>query len=702
MSEYSARIAQHLHLAQHKVANAISLLKEGATIPFIARYRKEKTGGLDEVQIADIQDVLAKIEALESRRASILKSIQEQGQLSESLRKQILAADDLQTLEDLYLPFKPDRKSKGAKAKALGLKPLADIILKQREYDIEFRARDFVQGEVKDAKQALEGARDIIAEQIATDFSTRQYIRDSTRNHGFISSKVKRNKLEEGIRYKDYFKFEESIKRAPSHRILAMLRGEKEGFLKLKLEADFEKSVAWLKNKYVEKWNSCGKQIGLAIDESYKRLLQPGIESELKQELKSRADEEAILVFAENARQLLLASPYGQKRVLAIDPGYRTGCKVVCLDENGSFLKDAVIFPDRRIEEAKSVLAKLIEEFKVEGIAVGNGTAGRETFQFVNDLPAASKLDVFMVNEDGASIYSASEAARNEFPKLDITVRGSISIGRRLIDPLAELVKIDPKSIGVGQYQHDVNQVRLREQLDRVVVYCVNHVGVNVNTASKHLLAHVAGLGPSLAENIVVHRIENGTFTNRNELKKVPRMGAKSFEQAAGFLRINGGNNVLDATSVHPESYSLVSQMAKDSKLTTGQLIGNVSVLKHLESRLSENDRWFATQKDILAELAKPGQDPRQPLASFRFDPRIKKVEDLVAGMRLPGIVTNLTNFGAFVDIGVKQDGLIHISQITNRFIKSPSDELSIGQHVSARVTEIDLVRKRIGLSLLD
>ncbi len=688
-------------LPKHAAA-VIQLFDEGATVPFIARYRKHLTGEMEDVNLHRVQDLIQSFRQLEKRRESILKSIDAQNKLTPQLKLLIEEATDLQTLEDLYLPYKKDKKTRADIAVENGLLPLAEILLKQKEYDIELRAKDFVKGKVKNAQEALQGARDILAERINEDPATRNKLREIFKEKAFISSKVKRKKETEGIKYQDYFNYSEPSKRISAHRVLALLRGEKEGYLNITIAPDWEPVGFALEKKYVYKHNSCGKQMLLVIADSWKRLLQPSIESEWKQLLKTKADEASIEVFAENLKQLLLGAPLGQKKVLAIDPGFRTGCKMACLDESGNVVHHGIIYLHEDATKNTKVMNEITQKYGIEAIAVGSGTAGRETESFLKQMVwIAPKPEIYLVNEDGASVYSASEIARKEFPNFDVTVRGAISIGRRLMDPLAELVKIDPKSIGVGQYQHDVNQTRLKEQLDRVVVNCVNKVGVNVNTASPHLLQHVSGLGPVLAENIVQFRNENGNFNNREQFKKVPRMGAKSFEQCAGFLRITGGENPLDNSAVHPESYPLIKKLSKSVGLQAKDLVANKNAIGKIDvNQFANEEIGIKGIEELLKELAQPGLDPRKDLVAFEFDQRVKSPEDLVVGMKLPGLVSNLTAFGAFINIGVKQDGLVHISQITDKFIQSPAEVLQLGQQVMARVIELDLGRKRISLSL--
>ncbi|MGD9931534.1 MAG: Tex family protein [Mangrovibacterium sp.] len=705
-SELIQRIAGLLNLSPVQVKNTIDLLNDGATVPFISRYRKERTGSLDEVQIGRIKDEKARLEELLKRKETILKTIEEQGQLSSELKSRIETCFDATELEDIYLPYKPKRKTKASIAREKGLEPLAKIIIKQQERDIEGRAVAFVKGEVETVEDALAGARDIIAEWINENEKARNMVRRAFEIGAVIKSKVVKNKEEEGEKYRDYFDWEEPLKRCPSHRLLAMRRGENEGFLRLSISPDETGTLERLDRFFVRSESDCGHQVSLAVKDSYKRLLASSIETEFANTAKLKADQEAIRVFAENLRQLLLAAPLGQKRVLAIDPGYRTGCKVVCLDAQGNLLHNETIYPHKPQEETKQAARKitsLVSAYQVEAIAIGNGTASRETEHFIKKLRYDRELKVFVVSEDGASVYSASKVARDEFPQYDVTVRGAVSIGRRLMDPLAELVKIDPKSIGVGQYQHDVDQKLLKESLDTVVESAVNMVGVNVNTASKHLLTYISGLGPQLAQNMVDYRKENGAFSSRKELLKVPRMGAKAFEQAAGFLRIPDADNPLDNSAVHPESYRVVEKMAGDLKCSVAELVADKSLQEQIQlEKYVDGIIGLPTLKDIQSELAKPGRDPRRGIKVFEFADGIYKMDDLQVGMVLPGIVTNITKFGAFVDVGVKQDGLVHISQLADRFVSDPNEVVKLHQHVKVKVTEVDIARKRIQLSLKD
>ena len=695
-------IAKRLMLPEKQVENTILLLNEGCTIPFIARYRKERTGSLDEVQIAAISEQYAKMQELTKRKDTICKTIEEQGKLTIDLKRKIEATWDATELEDIYLPFKPKRRTKAQIARENGLEPLATILLLQREQQPEAIAKRFLKGDIKSVDEALAGAKDIIAETISEDETVRQQIRSVFRREAVITSKaVKSKREEEGAqKFADYFEFSEPLKRCSSHRLLAMRRGESEGFLKVNIDVDSKQCTEKIRKKYVHGLGKCQQLVGEACDDAYKRLVRPSVETEFANTSKEAADEEAIKVFAENLRQLLLAAPLGQKRVMAVDPGIRTGCKVVCLSEQGDLLHHSVVYTvgNKSGNDALAAFTKLVSRYDVEAIAVGNGTASRETTDILRQI---DNVPVYVVSEDGASIYSASENGRNEFPDLDLTVRGAISIGRRLMDPLAELVKIDAKSIGVGQYQHDVNQTKLKQSLDRTVESCVNQVGVNLNTASKHLLTYVSGLGPSLAQNIVDYRHEHGAFASRSELKKVPRLGSVAYQQCAGFLRIPNARNPLDNSAVHPERYALVEVMAKEQRCRVSDLIGNHERLKRIPlQQFVTSEVGLPTLHDILKELEKPGLDPREQLEEFRFDEHVHTVEDLIVGMELPGIVTNITNFGAFVDIGVHQDGLVHISQMADKFIKDPNEVVKLHQHVRVRVIEVDLRRKRIALSM--
>jgi len=701
---YIKHLSQLVGIQEVQVSNTVSLLNEGATIPFISRYRKERTGSLDEVQIEAIKDEKEKLEELLKRRETILKTIQEQDLLTPELKKRIEDCFDATELEDIYLPFKPKRRTRASIAREKGLEPLANLIIKQNDRDIEHRAQSFVNETVESVEEALSGARDIIAEWISENEKARAIVRRSFDSGAFIKSKVIKGKEEEGAKYHDYFDWNEPLKKCPSHRLMAMRRGENEGFLRVSITPESQEPIMRLKRFFIQSNNSCSDQLGMAVEDSYKRLLEPSIETEFANLSKEKADEEAIRVFADNLRQLLLAAPLGQYRVLAIDPGYRSGCKVVCLDAQGNLLHNETIYPHKPQEETKQSARKissLVSSYQIEAIAIGNGTASRETEAFIKKLHYDRELKVYVVSEDGASIYSASKIARDEFPQYDVTVRGAVSIGRRLMDPLAELVKIDPKSIGVGQYQHDVDQKKLKNSLDKVVESSVNLVGVNVNTASQHLLTYISGLGPLLAQNIVDYRKENGPFSARIELQKVARMGAKAYEQSAGFLRIPEAENPLDNSAVHPESYFVVEKIAKDLKCSIQELISSEELQKQVVWTKYVTDQiGLPTLEDIRKELAKPGRDPRKAIKVFEFAPNIFKVEDLEVGMVLPGIVTNITKFGAFVDVGVKQDGLVHVSQLADRFISDASEIVKLHQHVHVKVIELDLQRKRIQLSL--
>jgi len=699
-------ISKELTLNSRQVSNTIKLLNDGATVPFISRYRKEQTGNLDEVQITNIRDLSSKYVELDKRKETVINTIEEQGKLTDDLKKRIIECYDPTELEDIYLPYKPKRRTKATIAKEKGLEPLAELIMKQQERDIYGKAEKFLNEQVEDVEDALQGARDIIAEWVNEDEKARNVARRHFKRSAVIHSKVVKGKEEEGIKYKDYFSFEEEIRRCASHRFLAMRRGQEEGFLKVSITPPEENLLEEIERFMVKGSGECQSQVTMAIKDSYKRLLEPSIENEFTSELKVKADEEAIRVFAENLRQLLLSPPLGPKMVLALDPGYRTGCKLVCIDQQGNLLHNETIYPHPPQSESGKAMSKvssLVETFKIDAIAIGNGTASRETESFIKHIRFNRDVRVYVVSEDGASVYSASSVAREEFPDYDVTVRGAVSIGRRLLDPLAELVKIDPKSIGVGQYQHDVDQAKLKNGLDQVVESCVNHVGVNINTASKHLLTYVSGLGPQLAKNIVDYRKENGAFTNRNQLKKIPRLGDKAFEQCAGFLRIPDAKNPLDNSAVHPESYHVVEKMAKDNGCEVIDLLKDESIRSKikLEKYVTESI-GLPTLNDIIQELSKPGRDPRKAIKVFEFAEGIYKIDDLVPGMVLPGIVTNITNFGAFVDVGVKQDGLVHISQMANKFISNPNDVVKLHQHVKVKVTEVDVARKRIQLTMKD
>lgn len=699
-----AFLAGKTGIAPEYIRNLIALTEEGATIPFIARYRKERTGNMDEVKIAEIREMYSRFQELEKRKESVMETIRQQEKLTDRLERQIRECQDLQTLEDIYLPFKPKRQTRAAKAREKGLEPLAAILMKQENGDVEGRAARFVKGEVKDATEALQGARDIIAEWVNESEAARSRTRRQVEREAFVWSKVVKGKEKEGEKYADYFDFREPLKRCPSHRMLAIRRGEAEGILKVGVEINDGQALEGLERIFVKNDSEASEQVKAAVKDAYKRLLFPSVESENLLLFKQKADEEAIRVFAENLRQLLLAPPLGNKRVLSIDPGFRTGCKVVCLDETGQLLHNETIYPHpphSAYKQAATKVVNMVATYNIQAIAIGNGTAGRETETFIQNLRYDRKIQVFVVSENGASVYSASKIAREEFPEYDVTVRGAVSIGRRLMDPLAELVKIDPKSIGVGQYQHDVDQVKLKESLDRVVESCVNQVGVNVNTASKYLLTYVSGLGPVLAENIVEYIRENGKVKSRDELKKVKRMGAKAFEQCAGFLRIEEAENPLDNSSVHPESYYIVERMARDFKVSVKDLIGNEELCRRIDpAEYTDAKTGLLTLKDIIEELKKPGRDPRKMAQVFSFAEGITRIEDLQEGMVLPGIVTNITNFGAFVDVGVHQDGLVHISEIADRYISSPAEVLSLHQQVHVKVIQVDRERKRIGLSI--
>ena len=705
MEIFNKMIATALHIAVRQVENTLSLLNGGATIPFISRYRKEATGGLDEVQIGEIKERYDKLTEIAKRKETILKTIEEQGKLTADLKNRIETCWDATELEDIYLPYKPKRKTRAEAARQKGLEPLATILMMQRENNLMTRVRTFIKGDVKDEDDALKGARDIIAEQVSEDERSRNQLRNQFSRQAIISSKVVKGKEEEAAKYKDYFDFSEPLKRCTSHRLLAIRRGEAEGLLKVSISPDDEECTERLERNYVRGNNECSQQVKEAVRDAYKRLLKPSIETEFAALSKEKADEEAIRVFAGNLRQLLLAPPLGQKRVMGIDPGYRTGCKVVCLDAQGNLLHNETIYPHPpKSEHGVSVrkLTKLVEQYAIEAIAIGNGTASRETEAFVTSQRYDRKLQVFVVSEDGASIYSASKIAREEFPEYDVTVRGAVSIGRRLMDPLAELVKIDAKSIGVGQYQHDVDQTALKKSLDTTVESCVNSVGVNLNTASRHLLTYVSGLGPTLAQNIVDYRAENGAFTSRKELMKVPRMGAKAFEQCAGFLRIPGAKNPLDNSAVHPESYAVVEHIAKDMKCSVEDLIKNKELRNKIDIKKYVTDQvGLPTLTDILTELEKPGRDPRQTIKVFEFDKNVKTIDDLKVGMTLPGIVTNITNFGCFVDVGIKENGLVHVSQLCREFVSDPTTVVSIHQHVQVKVIGIDMERKRISMTMI-
>lgn len=701
---YPDLIAKALQLPLPQVRNTIGLLESGATIPFISRYRKEMTGGLNEVQITDVKNWLDKLTELKARKDTILNALEKQEKLTPELKARIEASWDSNEIEDIYLPYKPKRVTRAEMARKKGLEPLAKLIAAQREPFLSGRVPAFVQGEVKDEEDALSGARDIIAEWVNENERTRNQVRFAFRQ-AVISAKVIKGKEEEGAKYRNYFQFEEKLSRCQSHRLLAVRRGEEEGFLRVSIApADDDACLESLYRQYKRNNGACWEQFQLAIDDAYKRLLKPSIESEFAKSSKLKADEEAIRVFADNLRQLLLAPPLGQKRVLGIDPGYRTGCKVVCLDAQGNLLHNETIYPHPPKNERKKAEIKiqhLVEAYNIDAISIGNGTASRETEEFITNIRYTKPVKVFVVSEDGASVYSASAVARAEFPEYDVTVRGAVSIGRRLMDPLAELVKIDPKSIGVGQYQHAVDQTLLKKSLDQTVESCVNLVGVNVNTASKELLTYISGLGPVLAQNIVQYRAENGPFVCRKDLKKVPRLGEKAFEQCAGFLRIPNGSNPLDNSAVHPESYPVVEKMAADLHCTVGELMKRKELKQQIRLEQYQTDQiGMPTLQDIMKELDKPGRDPRSEIQEFSFNPDIHTIDDLQEGMILPGIVTNITNFGCFVDVGIKENGLVHISELADRFVSNPADVVSIHQHVQVRVLSIDTTRKRVQLSM--
>ncbi|MEO8413254.1 MAG: Tex family protein [Ginsengibacter sp.] len=706
--KYAQKIATELNITNRQVNSIYNLHEEGATIPFIARYRKEATGNLDEVVIGNVISQVKYFNELEKRKETVLKTIEEAGKQTPELKKRIDDCVNATELEDMYLPYKPKRKTRATVATEKGLEPLATLLFSQQNIQADTEAARFINDQVKDSSEALQGARDIMAEWIAEHEQARNIIRKLFTEEAELTSRVLTGKKEEteAQKYRDYFDYREPLVKSPSHRILAIRRGEKEGFLIMDINIEKEKAIEELKQKFVTASNTSGQQVALAIEDSFNRLLKPSIETEFRLLAKAKADEEAIRVFAENLRQLLLASPLGHKRILAIDPGFRTGCKVVCLDEYGAFVKYKTIYPHAPQHDwqgAEQTLKDLVAEFHIEAIGYGNGTASKETEQLVRGIDFRKTVSVFMVNESGASIYSASEVAREEFPDEDVTVRGAISIGRRLLDPLSELVKIDAKSIGVGQYQHDVNQTRLKEALDQVVESCVNFVGVDVNTASKHLLTYVSGLSATVAKNVVEYRTKNGGFKSREELKKVAMLGPKAYEQSAGFLRVNNTKNPLDNSAVHPESYHVVEAMAAKVNSTVPELIQNGAIRKEIKARdfVTETIGLF-TIEDILKELEKPGRDPRSAIEEFRFAEGVSTMEDLKPGMKIPGIITNITNFGAFVDVGVKQDGLVHISQLSNRFITDPNEAVKLGQKVMVIVTEVDIPRKRIALSMKD
>ena len=715
---FSCLIANSLGIGEKYVAATLSLLEEGCTIPFIARYRKERTGSLDEVQIAAISDRYEKLLEIQKRKETIIKTINDLDKMTPQLQERIDKCWDATELEDIYLPYKPKRRTRAQVAREQGLEPLALLLMKQREHDPERAAERFIKGDIKTVEEALKGAQDIVAETVSEDERTRQQLRNAFQRQAVITSKVVKAKADtdEAAKYSDYFDWSEPLKRCSSHRLLAMRRGEAEGILRISISPDDEEACERLKRHYVYGNTPCGRLVSEAIDDGYKRLLKPSIETEFAALSKQKADEEAIRVFAENLRQLLLGAPLGQKRVMGVDPGFRTGCKIVCLDAQGNLLHHDAIFPHPPVNkrtEAALAIQRMISKYQIEAISIGNGTASRETDAFIKDVLAGrynidtkstsntASPQVFVVSESGASVYSASKIARDEFPDEDVTVRGAVSIGRRLMDPLAELVKIDPKSIGVGQYQHDVDQTLLKHSLDQTVESCVNSVGVDLNTASQHLLMYVSGLGATLAKNIVDYRREHGAFTSRAQLLKVPRLGPSAYQQCAGFLRIRDGKNPLDNSAVHPESYAIVEQMAKDQGCSVSDLINNKDKRDAIQlNKYVTPDVGMPTLTDILAELEKPGRDPREQLEAFEFDKNVSTIDDLVEGMILPGIVTNITNFGAFVDIGVHQDGLVHISQMANRRIAHPLDVVKLHQHVTVRVIEVDHRRHRISLSM--
>lgn len=706
MNLFAKRISDLLNINIKYVDNTLELLDSGCTIPFISRYRKERTGGLDEVQITQICELNERMKETAKRKETIIKTISELGKLTPELEKRINECWEPEVLEDIYMPYKPKRRTRAQVARENGLEPLATIIMLQRDSAPETTARRFINENVKSEEDAIKGALDIIAENVSEDERSRSQLRNAFRRGAIITSKVIKSKADtdEAAKYSDYFDFSEPLKRCSSHRLLAMRRGEKDGILRVSISADDEECVEKLKRLFVRGYGRCSTLVGEAVADSFKRLLKPSIETEFATLSKENADGDAIAVFAENLRQLLLAAPLGQKRVMGIDPGFRTGCKVVCLDEQGNLLHHEAIFPhpprNEQIE-ASTQIKEMVKKYGVEAIAIGNGTASRETDRFVKTLGLADSIQVFTVSEDGASVYSASKTAREEFPDKDVTVRGAVSIGRRLMDPLAELVKIDPKSIGVGQYQHDVDQAKLKKSLDLTVESCVNSVGVNLNTASKHLLTYVSGLGPTLAQNIIDYRTANGAFRSRSQLLKVPRLGPSAFEQSAGFLRIPDAKNPLDNTAVHPESYKIVEKMAKDCGCSVAELIKDKDKRKSIRlDRYVSEKVGMPTLTDIMAELEKPGRDPREQLEEFEFDPNVSTPDDLVEGMVLPGIVTNITNFGAFVDIGVHQDGLVHISQLADRYVSDPTQVVKLHQHVMVKVIEVDRRRNRISLSM--
>ncbi|MFT4072837.1 MAG: Tex family protein [Dysgonamonadaceae bacterium] len=697
-------IAQSLNVKEKQVEQTIALLDGGATIPFISRYRKEVTGGLDEVQVADVKEQHEKFQELAKRKSTVLNSIEEQGKLTEELRVRIENTLNLTELEDIYLPYKPKRKTRAAIAREKGLEGLAKLIMAQSNLDVESKACSFLNEAVADVKEAINGATDIIAEWISENESARHVVRNLFQRQALITTKLVKGKEEEGDKYRDYFDWSEPLHRISSHRLLAILRAETEGFIRVNVAPDEDEAVSRIEKRFVKADNEASELVANAVKDAYKRLIKPSIETETLAAAKEKADEEAIKVFSTNVRQLLLSPPLGQKRVLGIDPGYRTGCKLVCLDEQGNLLHNETIYPhppQNETGKSASKVSKLISTYKMDAIAIGNGTASRETESFITNIRYEKPVQVFVVSENGASIYSASKIAREEFPQYDVTVRGAVSIGRRLMDPLAELVKIDPKSIGVGQYQHDVDQNKLKKTLDQTVESCVNLVGVNLNTASRHLLTYVSGLGAALAQNIVDYRAENGAFESRRQLLKVPRMGEKSFEQSAGFLRIPDAANPLDSTAVHPESYAVVERIAKDLKCSVKELIQDKDLKKHIQLEKYISDSvGLPTLTDIMEELEKPGRDPRKKIEVLAFDQSVKTIADLKEGQVLPGIVTNVTNFGCFVDIGIKENGLVHISELADRFVSDPNEVVSLHQHVQVRVLSVDMQRKRVALSM--
>ena len=699
-------LSEKLQLSERSIQNTIELLDEGCTIPFIARYRKERTGSLDEVQIASISEMADKWREMEKRKDTIRKTITEQGKMTPEIEKRIAECDNAETLEDIYLPFKPKRRTKAQIAREQGLEPLATLIMLGREQRPEEAAKRFVKGEVKSAADAIQGAQYIIAEVVSEDERSRQTVRRQFERDAIITSKVVKTKAdsEEAAKYKDYFDWQEPLRRCPSHRMLAMRRGEAEGILRVSISTDDDECIERLKRNNVRCQGRCATLYREAVEDGYKRLLQPSIENEFASNSRDKAEEEAIRVFADNLRQLLMSAPLGQKRVMGVDPGFRTGCKIVCLDAQGNLLHHEAIFPHPPVSkrtQAAATIEQLVEKYGIEAMAIGNGTASRETAAFMKSLHFKHEVKQFVVSEDGASVYSASKTAREEFPDEDVTVRGAVSIGRRLMDPLAELVKIDPKSIGVGQYQHDVDQAKLKKSLDLTVESCVNSVGVDLNTASQHLLTYVSGLGPTLAKNIVEYRRSNGAFTSRSQLMKVPRLGPAAYQQCAGFLRISGAKNPLDNSAVHPESYKIVETMARDNKCTVAQLIADASLRKSIDlKRYVTESVGMPTLTDIMKELEKPGRDPREQIEEFEFAAGIESIDDRSVGMVLPGIVTNITQFGAFVDIGVHQDGLVHISQLADKYVSNPSDVVKLHQHVRVKVTDVDTRRNRISVTM--